>query len=151
MELLNLGKVMLENISPGKYLTCTNLTRVELEQLFTTLMAQTRLTDISIESSDLSGVSEGFLAQSLSRMRFLELSGNNLTPSQLNALFSLLKDSTELEEIVVTRNILSHVPAEDLAASLARLRKVKLEYSYLTSEQCCQILTLGKYSFLSKL
>ena len=144
MELLNLGKVMLENMSPGKYLTCTNLTRVELEQLFTTLMAQNHLTDITIESSDLSGVSEDFLAEALSRMRFLELSGTNLTPCQLNALFNLLKDSTELEEIVVSRNILSQVPANHLAMSLSRLRKVKLEYSYLTNEQCCQILTLGK-------
>ena len=88
-------------------------------------------------------MSDVILAQSLAKMRFLELSSTNLTSRQLTALFHLLKDSTEMEEIVLTRNILSHVPAEDLARSLSRLKKVKLEYSYLTSEQCIQIFKMG--------
>ena len=79
-------------------------------------------------------------------MRFVELSSTNLTSRQLSALFHLLKDSTKLEEIILTRNILSHVPAQDLARSLSNLKKVKLEYSYLNTEQCRQILSMGQHA-----
>ena len=143
MEFLNLGKIQLHCLSIGQYLTCSRLKKEELEQVFSTLMAQKSVRDITIETSDLAVMSDDILAQSLSRMRFLELSSTNLTSRQLTALFHLLKDSTEMEEIVLTRNILSHVPAEDLARSLSRLKKVKLEYSYLTSEQCIQIFKMG--------
>jgi len=135
------GKVQLFNMNTGKYLTCTKLTKSELEQLFSTLANQSSVTDITIDSSDLSVVGEGILANSLARLRYLELSTTNLTPAQLSALFCLLKESSELEEIVMTRNILSHVPPEDLATTITRLRKVRLEYSYLTTEQCTQIFT----------
>ena len=145
LEFMNLGKVQLHSLSTGQYLTCSRLTRVELEQLFQTLMAQDSIKDITIESSDLSIISDDILANSLAKMRFIELNSTNLTSRQLSALFLLLKDSTRLEEITLTRNIMSHVPAEDLAKSLSRLKKVKLEYSYLTSDQCRQILTMGEY------
>ena len=145
MRELDLGKVQLHSLSTGQYLTCSRLTRVELEQLFQTLMAQDSIKDITIESSDLSIISDDILANSLAKMRFIELNSTNLTSRQLSALFLLLKDSTRLEEITLTRNIMSHVPAEDLARSLSRLKKVKLEYSYLTSDQCRQILTMGEY------
>jgi len=143
MEFLNLGKIQLHCLSTGQYLTCSRLKKVELEQVFSTLMTQKRVRDVTIETSDLAVLSDDILAQSLAKMRFLELSSTNLTSRQLTALFHLLKDSTEMEEIVLTRNILSHVPAEDLARSLSRLKKVKLEYSYLTSEQCIQIFKMA--------
>ena len=134
----------MQSWSTGKYLTCSKLTRSELEQLFSTLVAQNSITDITIESSDLSFLSEDILVKSFSRLRYLELSSTNLTTPQLSALFSMLKDSTELEELVLVRSILSNVPAQDLATTLTRLRKAKLEYSYLTTKQCSIIFKEGK-------
>ena len=134
----------MQSWSTGKYLTCSKLTRSELEQLFSTLVAQNSITDITIESSDLSFLSEDILVKSFSRLRYLELSSTNLTTPQLSALFSMLKDSTELEELVLVRSILSNVSAQDLATTLTRLRKAKLEYSYLTTKQCSIIFKEGK-------
>ena len=129
MEFLNLGKVQLHALPTGRYLSCSRLRKVELEQLFISLMAQNRIKDITIETSDLAGIGDNILATCLSKMRFVELSSTNLTSRQLSALFHLLADSKELEEIILSRNILSHVPADALARSLARLKKVKLDYS----------------------
>eukprot|EP00092_Neocalanus_flemingeri_P020551 GFUD01022264.1.p1 GENE.GFUD01022264.1~~GFUD01022264.1.p1 ORF type:complete len:843 (-),score=156.45 GFUD01022264.1:136-2664(-) len=143
MEYMNLGKVQLHTLTTGRYLTGSRLKKLELEQLFSTLMAQDSIKDISIETSDLSTISEDILAKSLAKMRCVDLSSTNLTSRQLSALFKLLKDSTELEELTLARNIMSHVPAEDLAKSLSRLKKVKLEYSYLHKGQCMQILNMA--------
>ena len=79
MEFLNLGKVQLHALPTGRYLTCSRLIKTELEQLFTTLMAQDRIRDITIETSDLAVISEDILATCLSKMRFVELSSTNLT------------------------------------------------------------------------
>ena len=125
-------------------MTCSKLTRHELEHLFSTLMTQNSIKEITIESSDLSVISEDSICEVFSRLKYLELYATNLTTVQLSALFEKLKDSTELEEIVITRNILSHVPSEDLATSIAKLRKVRFEYSHLTTDQCIDILTRGK-------
>ena len=69
-------------------------------------------------SLDCSTVLDDIVASSLTKMRFLELSSTNMTSRQLSALFKLLKkDSTVLEEITLIRNMMSHVPAQDLAKS----------------------------------
>ena len=138
------GRLQLYNLSTGKYLTCSKLTRQELGQLFSTLMPMEGIRELTIESSDLSALSEDHICEVFSRLRYLELYATNLTTAQLSALFRKLKDSTELEEMVLTRNILSQVPSEDLATTISKLRKVRLEYSQLTTEQCIEILTQGK-------
>jgi len=140
-ERMILGKIHLQTLSTGKNLTCSTLDEEELKQVFTVLLTQTCLRGLTIKSFDLSFLDEETLSQGFARIRCLDLSNTSLTPTQLTTLFNLLKDSEELEELVLRGSLLSHVPADDLARTLSRLRKVRLEYSYLTTEQCMQLLT----------
>ena len=144
IESLYLGKVQLQNTSKGKFLTCCNLKGKEMKPILTILNNQKSITEVTIRSCDLEDIPDNILAQSLSRLRYLELCATNPTATQLTALFRALKCSKVLEELVVSKAELASVHPMDLALALTKVEHVTLDNSKLTTQQCLQILTIGE-------
>ena len=117
-----------------------NLKSLELEEVFKALMYPNRVTEISINSSDLSVISENVLATALSRIKSVKLYSTSLTCRQLTDLFSQIRKFSLMKDLVLSRHTVSSVPADELAKSLVKLRSIEMEYSYLTIEQVTQLL-----------
>ena len=140
LQFLSIGNLRVENQESGLKLMLENLKAPEVEKVFTALQCSKRVTGITIISSDISDIDEDLLANVLSRMISVRLSKTSLTSSQMTKFFCKLRMTFEMEELNISGNLMSKIPAKELAMSLVKIKSITLEYTYLTEDQTTHLL-----------
>lgn len=139
---LSAALVRLEEVSRAE-----NLTQDQLESLFKKIAScddmKLRRLDI-YKRIDLSAVPSDTLAEAVVRLKEVNISGTNLSPDQVQNIFSSITNCPclALNNLDISQNDLSSVSPEILAESISRLDTIHLHVTCLTSTQVNCILNL---------
>jgi len=119
----------------------TDFTPALWRSVLSSLEASTVMEDLTIDgiSINLVDVESNLLANSLSKLSTLKLSGVELTHEQWTKLFQRLALST-LSDLSLRMVNLSSIPIKVLAPALSSRSKLSLEYAVLTTDQWTDLL-----------
>ena len=119
----------------------TDFTPALWKSVLTSLDASTIMEDLTIDgiSINLVDVEPNLLANSLSKLSSLKLSGVELTHEQWSKLFEGLATSN-LTDLSLRMVNLSSIPIKILAPALSLRSKLSLEYAVLTTDQWTELL-----------
>ena len=145
--------VRLEEVSRAE-----NLTQAQLESFFKKIAScdNMKLRKLDIyKRIDLSEVPSDILAEAVVKVNEVNISGTNLSPDQVQNIFSCITNCQclALNNLDISQNDLSSVSPEVLAESVSRLKSIHLRVTCLTSSQVNCILNLAagrKYTILNR-
>jgi len=119
----------------------TRLTSRQCCHIFTQSLKSKTLADLNLEHVDLSQVPSDLLANSLSRLRKVNLTTTNLTTGQCQDLLSATAASTTLLDLDLKCVNLNGVSPHVLAMAVSRLETVNLGYTWLTAQHFIPLLS----------
>lgn len=115
----------------------TYLTTEQSTEVVKAIISSTTLVDVGLRGVDLRSIRADLLAGAIRRLHKVSLSYTLLTTEQLTEVFKDF-DAT-LVDVDLSNVNLRSVQADLLADAVRCLRKVKLNFTRLTSEQCTEV------------
>jgi len=121
----------------------TDFTPAVWKSVLTSLASSPIMEDLTIDgiSINLVDVESSLLANSLSRLNTLKLSGVELTQEQWSKLFQQLVMSGSSSDLSLRMVNLASIPIQILVPALSSRSKLSLEYAVLTTDQWTQLLS----------
>jgi len=121
----------------------TKLTTKQCIQMLNFSLFCKSLVDVNLRYIDLSEVPSDLLARAVSRLQTVVLHSTKLTTEQCIQLLQVSVSSKSLVDVNLVYVNLSGVPSDLLARAITHLQTVNLTYTYLTTEQCIQVLEVS--------
>jgi len=119
----------------------TEIETYQCVSLLKASVASKTLKNISLAEIDLSEVPADLLANSISRLHNVDLSGTGIKTDQCVALLKAIISSETLKHVNLVNINLRKVPTDLLAGSISRLEGVNLFGTRLKTGQCIALLT----------
>ena len=108
--------------------------------LFKTIMeGGSNLSKLDISNNDLSQIDPHVLAMSINMLKTVRMENVSLNKDQVKHIFCNMARSTNLEDLNISRNNISHFEDETLAVAVNNLRKAQLDTTYITMNQIVKI------------
>ena len=131
---------------PTVNLSKCGVTRGQIRELLRGgLQSDSKLRSLNISFNTQLSLLQTELISSIANLETLNLSGCDLTPSQISILFRDIRDKNYPRDLDISYNNLSQVELEMisrvLSSSLSPLRRLNLSYSQLTRERIVFLLT----------
>jgi Leucine-rich repeat (LRR) protein len=148
---LGLGLTGLSTVEPGLLaralavleevdITEADLTRHQLETIFSAISGDTKLKKLDLSENDLSCLEPDLFAKAVSNVEQVELRDSKLSEQQVNALFTAVSGgATSLKKLGIATNNLSPVRPDLLAGSMNLLEEADLGHTALSR---CQVKAL---------